>query len=101
MNKTLDTLSDAEFEAMIEQHITQSAQWEGDLPLDTLLETWEEIERRKAPLRVQVRLIDGVLTLETPLESPLAVRAPDTLVLEDGSELVVEFEPSLRSLANV
>jgi hypothetical protein len=56
------------------------------------LETWNEIEHRKEALRVRVRLIDGQFVLDTPPESPLVVRAPHTLVLEDGSELTLEFE---------
>ena len=99
MPQTLDDLTNDEFEQLIDQYIERSAQWDGTLPLDSMLETWAEIERRKEPLLVRVRLIDGQITLETPPESPLVVRKPHTLVLEDGSELTLEFEESLLESA--
>jgi len=92
---TIDDLTNEEFDRLIDQYIEQSAQWDGALPLDTMLETWAEIERREQPFLVRVRLIDGQIVLETPPESPLIVREPHSLVLEDGSELILEFEGAL------
>jgi hypothetical protein len=92
MPQMLHDLTNEEFDQLIAQYVERSAQWDGSLPLDTLLETWTEIEHRKEPLRVRVRLIDGQFILTTPPESPLVVREPHTLVLEDGSELTLEFE---------
>lgn len=99
MPQTLEDLTNEEFDQLIDQYIERSVQWDGTLPLDTILETWAEIERRKQSLLVRVRLIDGQITLETPPESPLVVRKPHTLVLEDGSELTLEFEESLLESA--
>ncbi len=84
---------------MIERYIERSSEWDGAVPLDTMMETWAEIERRRQPLLVRVRLIDGQIALETPPESPLTVREPHTLLLEDGSELTLEFEESLLKTA--
>lgn len=100
MTQTLNNLTNEEFDQLIDRYIEQSAQWDGALPLDTMLETWAEIERRKQQLLVRVRLIDGQITLETPPESPLIVREPHVLVLEDGSELTLEFEESLLQMEN-
>lgn len=99
MARILDDLTNEEFDQLIERYIERSAEWDGALPLDTMLETWAEIERRKQPLLVRVCLIDGQIALETPPESPLTVREPHTLVLEDGSELALEFEESLLKTA--
>ncbi len=49
MPQTLDDLTNEEFDQLIEQYIERSAEWDGALPLDTMLETWAEIERRKQP----------------------------------------------------
>ncbi len=65
----LDDLTNDEFEQLIDRYIERSAQWDGTLPLDSMLETWAEIERRKEPLLVRVRLIDGQIALETPPET--------------------------------
>ena len=92
MPETLDDLTANEFNQLIDQYIDRSAQWDGTLPLDTILETWNEIEQRKEPLRVRVRLVGGEFVVDTPPESPIVVREPHTLVLEDGSELTLEFE---------
>jgi hypothetical protein len=92
MSQMFHDLANEEFDQLIDQYIGRSAQWDGTLPLDTVLETWNEIEHRKEPLRVRVRLIDGQFVLDAPPESPLVVREPHTLVLEDGSELTLEFE---------
>ena len=100
MTKTLTDLTNAEFDHLIERHIEQMAQWDGTLPLDTLLQTWAEIERRKPPLLVRVRLIAGQIVLETPPESPLSVRDAHTLILEDGNELTLEFEDALLAAAH-
>jgi len=54
-----EDLTNEEFDQLIDQYIKRAAQWDGTLPLDTILETWAEIERRKEPLLVRVRLIDG------------------------------------------
>jgi hypothetical protein len=64
-----------------------------------MLETWIEIERRKQLLLVRVRMVGDRIALETPPESPLTVRGPRTLVLEDGRELTLEFEESLLQAA--
>jgi hypothetical protein len=92
MPETLHDLTDEEFDQLIDQYIERSAKWDGTLPLDTILETWNEIQQRKEPLRVRVRLVGGEFVVETPPESPIVVREPHTLVLEDGSELTLEFE---------
>jgi hypothetical protein len=92
MSQMLPDLTDEEFDQLIDQYIERSAQWDGALPLDTMLETWNEIEHRKESLRVRVRFVDGQFVLNTPPESPIVVRKPHTLVLEDGSELILEFE---------
>lgn len=92
MSETLDDLTGDEFDQLIDQHIERSAKWDGTLPLDTILKTWNEIEQRKEPLRVRVRLVGGEFVVDTPAESPIVVREPHTLVLEDGSELTLEFE---------
>ena len=55
MPQTLDDLTNEEFDHLIAQHIEQAAQWDGALPLDTILETWAAIERRKQPALVRVR----------------------------------------------
>jgi len=99
MPQTLDDLTDEEFNRLIDRSIEQSAQWDGTLPLDTMLETWAEIERRKQPLLVRVRLVGDRISLEAPPESPLTVRGSRTLVLEDGRELTLEFEESLLQTA--
>jgi hypothetical protein len=99
MPQTLDDLTNEEFDHLIDQYIEQSVQWDGTLPLDTMLETWAEIERRKQPLLVRVRLVGDRISLEAPPESPLTVRGPRTLVLEDGRELTMEFERSLLQAA--
>jgi len=39
------------------------------------------------------------ISLEAPPESPLTVRGPRTLVLEDGRELTLEFEELLLQAA--
>lgn len=92
MPETLHDLADDEFDQLIDQYIEQSAKWDGTLPLGTILETWNEIEQRKEPLRVRVRLVGGEFVVDTPPESPIVVRGPHTLVLENGSELTLEFE---------
>ena len=99
MPQTLDDLTNEEFDHLIDQYIEQSVQWEGTLPLDTMLETWAEIERRKQPLLVRVRLVGDRISLEAQPESPLTVRGPRTMVLEDGRELTMEFERSLLQAA--
>jgi hypothetical protein len=99
MSQTLDDLTNEEFDHLIDQYIEQSAQWDGTLPLDTMLETWAEIERRKQPLMVRVRLVGDRISLEAPPECPLTVRGPRTLVLEDGRELTLEFEGALLQTA--
>lgn len=40
MAKTLDALTNEEFDQLVEQHIDQAAEWDGALPLDTILATW-------------------------------------------------------------
>jgi hypothetical protein len=99
MPQTLDDLTNEEFDRLIDRSIEQFAQWDGTLPLDTMLETWAEIERRKQPLVVRVRLVGDRISLEAPPESPLTVRGPRTLVLEDGRELTLEFEELLLQAA--
>ena len=101
MPKTLDTLTNEEFDQLVEQHIDQAAQWDGTLPLDTILETWATIEHRKQPPVVRIRLVEGQIVLETPPESPLSVQGSSTLILEDGSELNLEFEPELVEAVRV
>jgi hypothetical protein len=39
MSQTLDDLTNEAFDQLIAQHIEQAAQWDGALPLDTILET--------------------------------------------------------------
>lgn len=99
MPQTFDDLTDDEFNRLMDRSIEQFAQWDGTLPLDTMLETWTEIERRKQPLLVRVRFVGDVISLEAPPESPLTVRGPRTLVLEDGRELTLEFEGALLQTA--
>ena len=99
MPQALDDLTNEEFDQLIDRYIERSAEWDGALPLDMMLETWAEVERRKQPFLVRVCLIDGQITLKTPPESPLTVQEPHTLVLEDGSELTLEFEESLLQTA--
>ncbi len=99
MPQTLDDLTEEDFNRLIDRSIDQLAQWDGTLPLDTMLETWTEIERRKQPLFVRVRLVGDRVSLEAPPESPLTVRGPRTPVLEDGRELTLEFEGALLQTA--
>ena len=99
MPQTLDDLTNEEFDRLIDRSIEQFAQWDGTLPLDTMLETWAEIESRKQPLVVRVRLVGDRISLEAPPESTLTVRGPRTLVLEDGRELTLEFEELLLKAA--
>lgn len=44
MPQTLDDLTSEEFDQLIERYIERSAEWDGVLPLDTMLETWAEME---------------------------------------------------------
>ena len=99
MPQILDDLTNEEFDQLIERYIERSAEWDGALPLDTMLETGAAMERSKQPLLGRVCLIEGRIALETPPASPLTVREPHTLVLEDGSELTLEFEESLLETA--
>ena len=39
MPETLGDLTSEEFDQLIDQHIERSAQWDGALPLNTMLET--------------------------------------------------------------
>jgi hypothetical protein len=48
------------------QRRAKAAQWDGALPLDTILETWAAIEHRKQLAMVRVRLVEEQIVLETP-----------------------------------
>ncbi len=60
MTQTLADLTHTEFDRLIKRHIEPMAQWDGTLPLDTLLQTWAEIEQSKAPLEFEDALLAAV-----------------------------------------
>lgn len=86
--KTLETMPIDKYEAVIDQFIKDAAQWDGSLPLETFMTTWEALEQRRTILEIKAQVVNDRLVLATPPDSPLTIR-DNRILLEDGREVVI------------
>ena len=88
--KTIDAISDQEWEQALAAHLDWGQTWQGDLPADVFFGAWASLAREAKPLVVKVQLGTPQPTITVPPDSPLAV-SDNRILLEDGRELLLEF----------
>jgi hypothetical protein len=91
MMTSLQEMQPAEYEAAIARFLEEAAEWDGTLPIDTFMQTWDAIEQRRETLHIRAQLIQNRLVLRVPPESPLTV-IENRIQLEDGRELVIDLQ---------
>jgi hypothetical protein len=89
-SKTIEAISDQEWEQALAAHLDWGRGWHGDLPADVFFGVWASLAREAKPLIVKVQLGASRLTVTVPPGSPLAV-SDNRILLEDGRELLLEF----------
>lgn len=94
--KTLEEVSVAEYEAIVERFIEEAAQWDGSLPVETFFDTWAAIESRKVTLEIQAQIEDDHLVLTALPDSPLTVQ-DNRIWLEDGRQVIIRLIPARTS----
>jgi len=69
-DKTLEQLTDEEFETVIENFIEQEAEGTDEMEVSTFFRLWDEIEKKRAKptIEVEVNIVEGKLALS--LEKP-------------------------------
>lgn len=89
--ETIEAISDREWAEAIAAHLAWGETWHGDLPADVFFGIWASLAGEARPLVVTVHLDTPKPTLSVPSDSPLTVEE-NLVVLDDGRELVIQFE---------
>jgi len=88
--KTIDAISEQEWERALAAHLDWGQAWHGDLPADVFFGVWASLAHEAKPLVVKVQLGAARPTVTVPPDSPLSIDN-NRIVLEDGRELLLEF----------
>lgn len=88
--RTIEAISDQEWEQALAAHLDWGRAWHGDLPADVFFGVWAGLAREAKPLVVKVQLGAPRPIVTVPPGSPLAVN-DNRILLEDGRELLLEF----------
>ncbi|NOX60335.1 MAG: hypothetical protein GXP42_00065 [Chloroflexi bacterium] len=89
--KTLDEMSAKEYQVGIDRFIEEADQWDGALSLETFLQSWDELEKRRTVLELKAQIVNDRLVLKAAPEAPITVR-DNRIQLDDGRELVIVLE---------
>lgn len=89
--KTVDSISQDEFEATIQKYITWAAKWDGSLPADVFFGAWADMHQEKQPIELKARVVAGRLQITAPSESPVKV-VDNHIFIEERAEIIINLE---------
>lgn len=93
---TLEEMPIDQYENTIKHFIQEAAEWDGSLPVETFLETWEALDQRRTILEISAQVVSDRLVLVVPPDSPLMVQG-NRILLEDGREVIINLMISATS----
>lgn len=85
-DKTLEQLTDEEFENVIENFISQEASGTDEIEVSTFFRLWDEIEKKRTlpTIEVEGNIVEGKLVL--------SLEKPALNVLVSNNEIVTPYE---------
>ena len=89
--KTLEELSLQEYQNGIDLFVEKAARLDDALPLDTFLQSWDELEKRRAILEIKAQIVNDRLVFKASPDIPVIVQ-DNRIQLDDGRELVIVLE---------
>jgi len=91
-DKTLEQLTDEEFETVIENFIEQEAEGTDEMEVSTFFQSWDEIERNrvKPTIEVEGNIVEGRLVLSLPQQA-LNVSINENEIITPYERIVVRL----------